>query len=529
MKNMTGWLLTITLLIVSQVLISCNQVSLDEANTTGAPVEQSSGEVTVEPDESQVSQSTSKLVTEDEPLASGANKQVEAQTAEITEDVTSSSEAVQTKPTDGQVKYETRAIWARLESDHRRMVRQDIDDLVAQVDQAHLNVILFKVYTKGTTFFEPSQTRFPNSAERLTNQSKFEDATYPDALSYLLAIRDERRADDDPTNDFEVHAWFDVILAGDRSSNGFPQKDRTKPFMLNALFPEFKLKYGAAYLRNDERYARHDTGVVHQPRFRAYMVDLIAGLVEDYDVDGVHLDRIRANGICFNNEPLDYPGTEYDFPGCQKDYETWTEATYGQKYTLWDDTDGHNRVEDEGSGRVAAWQERAVGMLVKDIHDELKAVKPEIVISVASVNNDPAPEARKQSNEGQVAWEWLDKGWIDAAFLTAYVEKPEAVVNKIKIFRAAMQNEQPRSRIFPGLLIYDLDTKEERSYLLVEQVLAAMSEDSQLEPPVKGVALFRVKFFGQKAMNLLAQGPFKEPALPYWGEAEPVSETIQSP
>jgi uncharacterized lipoprotein YddW (UPF0748 family) len=292
------------------------------------------------------------------------------------------------------------------------------------------------------------------------------------------------------------------------------------------------MKYGAYYQQEDERFARHDTGVVHQPKFRAYMVDLMAGLVEDYDVDGVHLDRIRTNGICFNNEPLDYPGTEFDYPGCQQDYQTWTQENYGQAYTLWDDTDGHSKIEDEDSGRVAAWQEQGLALLVKSIHDELKAIRPDLIISVASMRNDPSPEVKRLDSSGQVAWEWLDQGWIDVAFVATYVENTQGVINKIDRFRAAVEDENLHSRVFPGLLTYDLDDKENRVDLLVEQVNAVMYGQwtgQKLETPVRGMALFRDKVFSKEAVTALAEKAFTEPALPYWGEDRLISETIPSP
>ncbi len=421
-----------------------------------------------------------------------------------------------------QIKRETRALWWR--GDQTATSKSDVDKLLAQIDSAHLNVLLFRVYANGTAFFEPSQTRFPDSNERLTNQSSFAEAGYRDALSYLLAIRDERRSDNDPFNDFEIHPWFTVSKGGHNNSKEWPHIDKTEPYMLNAIFPEFRLKYGYYYLKEDERYIKYETSVIHQPKFRAYMVDLIAGLVEDYEVDGVHLDYIRTGGVCFNNEPLDYPGTEYDYSGCQEDYKAWSRDTYGREYTLWEDTDGrrNKNVRDGESGRVAAWQRRTVGMLVKDIHHEVKSVNPDLIISVASVINNP--EARKTSIQGQVAWEWLDQGWIDAAFVTAYYADTQRVVGRLQQVREAAQHEGSRSKIFPGLITFELGNRKNLwSDLVVEQVKAVMYGQWQwaggqaLMPPTKGVALFRAELSGE-AIRALADGPFKEPALPFWGE-----------
>ncbi len=423
-------------------------------------------------------------------------------------------------PNNNQIKRETRALWSW--AGQRATSKTDIDDLVARVDTAHLNVILLIVYRNGTTFFEPSHTRFPDSRERLPNKSPFVADGYGDALSYLLAIRDQRRLDNNPSNDFEVHAWFTVAGGGNTDNDAWPPVDKTQPYMLNGLFPEFKLKFGTYYLKEDNRLVDAAISVVHQPKFRAYMTNLIAGLAEDYHVDGIHLDYIRAGGICFNNESLDYPGTEYDYPGCQENYKAWTHETYGREYTLWDDTDGFREIRDEAKKRVGTWQEQAVGTLVKNIHDEVKSVKPDIIISVASVANDVSRTSMRQLINGQAAWEWLDKGWIDIDFVTAYSANTGEVVYKIQAVRDATQKESSRSKIFPGLVTYNLDQSDELwSDLIVEQVNAAMRmqwTEQPLEPSTKGVALFRDEKLSQEAINALGNGPFKEPALPFWGE-----------
>jgi uncharacterized lipoprotein YddW (UPF0748 family) len=423
-------------------------------------------------------------------------------------------------PTNSQ---QTRALWSW--AGKRATSMRDIDELVAKIDGAHLNVVLLLVYHNGTAFFEPSHTRFPDGNDRLPNRSGFSEDGYNDALSYLLAIRDERRLDHDPFNDFQVHAWVYVTQGGrSKKDEGWPRPDDTQPYMLHHLHPEFKIKYGRYYLWEDERYVNHRCSVVHQPRFRAYMAALIAGLVEDYDVDGVHLDYIRAVDVCYNNEPLDYPGTEYDYPGCQEDYKAWARETTGREYTLWQDADGYKTVRDGGSGRVAAWQERAVGMLVKRIHDEVKSARPDVIISVASVRNDTSPEARRQSKDGQVAWEWLDRGWIDAVFPTVYSADPQVVVNVIQRFRDATQNESSRFRIFPGLATHGGpigNEGDEWSDLIVEQVNALMYgqwEGQPLEPPVVGVALWDDRFLSEAAIAALADGPFQRRVLPFWGQ-----------
>lgn len=419
------------------------------------------------------------------------------------------------------LKQETRAVWSW--AGRRAVERADVDQLVEQVDRARLNVVLIQIYKDGTAFFEPSRTRFPNADERLTNQTPFVDEQYSDALDYLIAIRDQRRADDDPTNDFEVRAWFAVHTGGKiQTGVRWPQPDATEPYMLNALFPEFKLKHGDFYRQADPRYVDHAVSVVQQPRFQAYMTDLIAGVVEDYQVDGIHLDYIRTGGLCFNDEALDYPGTAYDYPGCQQDYANWTRQTDGRAHSLWDDTDGYRQITDGDSGRVSAWLEQAVDQLVKQIHDEVKAVDPATIISVAAVVTVPGNPSERATINGQAAWRWLDKGWIDVAFPTFYSTRASTVAGRVDLFRAAIQDKTAYQRVFPGLAVHDVEQeRSRRPAVLINQLKVLLQSEAtnpRVVPMVQGTALFRAEYLDERTMTQLATGPFREPAVPYWGE-----------
>jgi uncharacterized lipoprotein YddW (UPF0748 family) len=289
--------------------------------------------------------------------------------------------------------------------------------------------------------------------------------------------------------------------------------------MLNAFFPEFRVKYGAYYASHDERYIHPDISALEQPRFRQYMVDLITGLAEDYPVDGVHLDHIRVGAICFNDEVLDYPGTAFDYPGCQADYRAWTQAAYGREYTLWQDTDGASAVQDEGSGRVAAWQVRTVSSLVEAIHAAVKAARPDIIISVASVRNVPW----KTPVQGQAAWQWLDQGWIDAVFSTLYLDSTRDIVDRTERLRAAVADETKRDRMFPGLAVYNFDDPAGQDWtdLVVERaktLVRGQAGYEGLEPSARGLALFRAERLSPVMIAALAGGPFRQRARPYWGE-----------
>src|SRR5262249_46084685 len=148
----------------------------------------------------------------------------------------------------------------------------------------------------------------------------------------------------------------------------------------------------------------------------------------------IHLDYIREGALCFNNERLTYSNPQFNFPGCQTYYSEWTEETYGKAYSLWQDTDGDRAIRDGGSGRVAAWQVHTVSLLVQAIHDSVKAVRPHAILTVASVRNVPW----QTPVDGQTAWSWLDKGWIDAFFPTLYLDTTQEIVDRVDRIQAAV-------------------------------------------------------------------------------------------
>jgi len=128
--------------------------------------------------------------------------------------------------------------------------------------------------------------------------------------------------------------------------------------------------------------------------------------------------------------------------------------------------------------------------------DEVKSVRPDVVISAAV--GTTMPGTRKESVQGQVAWEWLDQAWIDAAFVLSYNSDTQAVVDRNQRFRDATQNESSGLKVFPGLATHTIGKRGDVwSDLVVEQVNAVMHrrwEGQPLEPPARGVALFDDRF-----------------------------------
>jgi uncharacterized lipoprotein YddW (UPF0748 family) len=192
--------------------------------------------------------------------------------------------------------------------------------------------------------------------------------------------------------------------------------------------------------------------------------------------------------------------------------------TFGRTYTLWQDTDGVREPTAAGRERIAGWQVNSVSLLVQAIHAQVRAVAPRAIISVASVRNVPW----NPPVDGQAAWLWLDAGWVDVVFPTLYLDSTADILERVKLLRAAVQDQGKHDLIMPGLATYDFDRPKQGDWSeLVAQRVNALTHgdpnDLSLVPTAKGIALFRSEYLSPDTLEALAAGPFQAPAVPYWG------------
>jgi uncharacterized lipoprotein YddW (UPF0748 family) len=169
----------------------------------------------------------------------------------------------------------------------------------------------------------------------------------------------------------EVHPWFTVAL---QQANALPE------FALQGQLEGGKL-------------AIFD---LHNPRFRAFIVDLIAEVVSAYDVDGINLDYIRMMGLCTNE-------------ACTREYR----ERYGRNLAL---DAAVFRVTPRLVPTLIDYQESTVTGLVREIAERIKSLKPQIVISA-----DVHPELADYL-QGQNGVEWANRGYVDVLFRMDYAK-----------------------------------------------------------------------------------------------------------
>lgn len=199
----------------------------------------------------------------------------------------------------------------------------------------------------------------------------------------------------------EVHAWVNALLAWSAES---PPGDPDHVFRRH---PEWFVRGPRGSMRAMSRASLDAAGLAGEGWFldparadvRTELRRFVLELVTRYPVDGVHLDYIR------------YP-------------------------TGWAPPGG----------------DAAVGLLVGLIRDDLRAIRPGIVLSAAVL---PRPEESRRSFAQDWA-AWLERGLIDEVVPMVYRETPAAVEREV----AGYPPELPRERIRVGVRIDRLDPGE---------------------------------------------------------------------
>lgn len=144
------------------------------------------------------------------------------------------------------------------------------------------------------------------------------------------------------------------------------------------------------------------------PQAADYIAQMYVGVVRAYDVDGVMLDRIR------------YPDTTL-----QNGYSAWGYNAYSlERYRRETGTSGIPKPSD---ARWSDWRRQQIDQLVRKIYLEVKAVKPQVWVSAATITYGAAPQTPKDFANSRAYREvlqnwpsWLENRYLDLAVMMNY-------------------------------------------------------------------------------------------------------------
>ncbi len=150
------------------------------------------------------------------------------------------------------------------------------------------------------------------------------------------------------------------------------------------------------------------------PDAEAYTVEVLTHLVERYDVDGLHLDRIRYPEISISGQT---PST-----GTSIGYNETSVARFNQHYGR---TPGTNPAQNDLQWNQ--WRRDQVTNVVRRIYLSAAAINPQIKISAALIAFGGGPTTEESWTAAEAYWRvyqdwraWTEEGILDIAAPMAY-------------------------------------------------------------------------------------------------------------
>ena len=258
----------------------------------------------------------------------------------------------------GQPQY--RALWVDAFHDGMKSPTQ-IERLVADAHRANLNALIVQVRKRGDAYFNVADE--PRATD-IVGAKAFDPLAYVIQLAHAMTPR------------IEVHAWLNTFFVGDNS----------------AVYREHGSQWGNRDV-NGTKSGYLDPGV---PEVLAYTHKVFMDVAMNYDVDGLHMDFVR------------YPGVDWGYsPEALALFMTETKATSTPS------------PDDE---KWKSWRRVRVTNFVRDLHADLKRVKPNLKLSGALICFGGAPASATLADwAGTSAYQsvfqdwraWMINGYLD--------------------------------------------------------------------------------------------------------------------
>lgn len=240
--------------------------------------------------------------------------------------------------------------------------QREILAMFDQYQEMGLNAVVVQIRSAADAFYAKSSEPW---SEWLTGQQGLAPAPFYDPLEFMIEQAHKRG--------LEFHAWFNL----DRAT--FSKTSSVAPTNIIYRKPEWMLTYGGRKLFN--------LGV---PAVRSYIAGIVANVVREYDVDGIHFD-------------------DYFYPYAEPGQILRDDSTY--------------RVYANGIKNKGDWRRDNVNKLVGELRDSIRTNKAWVKFGISPFGiwknqvNDPEGSA---TNGGQSYYDiyadtrkWIRDGLID--------------------------------------------------------------------------------------------------------------------
>lgn len=306
--------------------------------------------------------------------------------------------------------------------------KESIDELINFASERNINDLFVQVRGRGDALYE-SQI-IPKS--QLLSSDEF------DPLSYLLQnIKDKG---------IKVHAWVNVYLIW--SSNIMP-KDKKHIIYKNEDWVDTTEEWPVDI--NEQLYKistkKEGEGVFlapNHPKVNNYLVSVFKEILNNYEIDGLHLDYIRYQDVDYGRNP-------YAIAKFIKDV--------GRDPNPWFlEMERSNIASQRLIGNMKQWnnaKRKSVTNLVKDIKEVINNIRPNIILSAAVKPNLYVARERFFQE-----WDvWLAAGYIDWVVPMNYAPKMSDFSQNISIINDNFPKKY-RDKIIMGIALYNQSSND---------------------------------------------------------------------
>ena len=237
--------------------------------------------------------------------------------------------------------------------------------LVSQLDvlqRAGINAIIFQVRAEGDALYK---SQYEPWSRFLTGTQGVAPANGWDPLAFMIKECHERN--------MELHAWVNPYRARTKGTGAL------SPMHPYNRFPQYFLEYGGQ-LYFDPGY----------PECRQYIRKVVEDIVTRYDVDAIHMDDYF----------YPYPTAGVDFP------DQVSFAAHGR-----------------GFSNKADWRRNNVNVLIKELHEDIRRVKPWVKFGVSpfGIYRNQKTDPNGSATNGLQNYDdlyadvlmWVNNGWVD--------------------------------------------------------------------------------------------------------------------
>jgi uncharacterized lipoprotein YddW (UPF0748 family) len=284
--------------------------------------------------------------------------------------------------------------------------RGDVDRVLDAAQRANANALFVQVRRRGDSWYIDSAE--PLSAERAVGAPDADGRWTFDPLRYLIDAAHARG--------IQIHAFVIVgsIHNGDPTTPGGLPNDPNHIFLQHVWDAANGKPYDGARQWATRALPHNRAGVTFDgyrfanewyldlghPDAASYTVEVLLHLVRAYDIDGLHLDRIR-----YPDAPVDRDG------GSNTGYNETSVARFNARYHR----QGAPRTNDP---LWNAWRREQVTQFLRRLYLSATAIKPSLNVSAALICYGAGPGKTFESSEAYwhvfQDWEaWAREGIID--------------------------------------------------------------------------------------------------------------------